>query len=540
MNKNNYLPLYLGIAIAVGIMLGSLLNFSNKTSVFKANSDETKIKRLINYIQYDYVDDVNTDQLLDGAIKHIVGELDPHSAYFTKEQYARDNETMQGNFVGIGVQFTIHEDSVVVTKILKNGPSETVGIKAGDRIIYADKDTLFGEGLDRKAGLKEGEKGYDVGSRKINNAIMKSLKGEDLTEVNVTIYRPSESKTIEFPLTRGEVPIKSVTGSYMLNDTVGYIKLELFSRTSYDEFKEALTSLQDLGMSKMVLDLRDNPGGYMDIANSIIDEFLEDDKLIVFTKNKRGQINKDFATEIGDFEDGEVIVLINENSASASEIVAGALQDNDKGTIVGRRSFGKGLVQQTMELGDGSALRLTTSRYYTPTGRSIQKPYNLSEDKEYYENFYKRYENGELVNVDSIKVNDSLKFTTPKGKIVYGGGGIVPDVFVPIDTTRMIERKYFTQMNEFVFNYIDKNRDELKGWSLDRFNAEFEQNNKLLNQYLRTIDIEGPISDYKKSIIERYLKESIAQQIFSDDDYSRILNKDDKMINEVMKLELTN
>lgn len=540
MNKNNYLPLYLGIAIAVGIVLGSMLNFNNKTSVFKANSEETKIKRLINYIQYDYVDDVNTDQLLDGAINHIVGELDPHSAYFTKEEYARDNETMQGNFVGIGVQFTMHEDSVVVTKILKNGPSESVGIKAGDRIILADRDTLFGVGLERIAELKEGEKGYNIGSRKINKAIMKSLKGEDQTEVNVTIYRPSEDRIIQFPLTRGEVAIKSITGSYMLNDTVGYIKLELFSRTSYDEFKEALTSLQELGMKKLVFDLRGNPGGYMDQANSIIDEFLEDDKLIVFTKNKRGQIDKDFATEKGDFEDGEVIVLINENSASASEIVAGALQDNDKGTIVGRRSFGKGLVQQTMELGDGSALRLTTSRYYTPTGRSIQKPYNLSEDKEYYESFYKRYENGELINADSIKVNDSLKFTTPKGKIVYGGGGIVPDVFVSIDTTRMIERKYFTQMNEFVFNYIDKNREELRGWSLKRFNTEFKNNNKLLNEYLRMIDIAGPISDHKKSIIERYLKESIAEQIFSDDDYSRILNKDDKMINEVMKLELTN
>ncbi len=537
--NNKYVPIYLAIAIAIGIMIGSFLNFDNKTSIFKSNSEENKIKKLINYIQYDYVDEVNTDQLLDVAINQIVGKLDPHSAYYTKEEYARDNETMQGNFVGIGVQFTIHKDSVVVTKILSNGPSEAAGIKAGDRIIYADKDTLYGTGLDRKATLKVGEKETNSGIRKINNTIMKSLKGEDKTEVNVTVYRPSEDKIIQFPLIRGEVSIKSVTASYMLNDTVGYIKLELFSRTSYDEFKEALGSLQELGMNKLIFDLRDNPGGYMDIANSIIDEFLEDDKLIVFTKNKRGQIDEAFATEKGNFEEGEVIILINENSASASEIVAGALQDNDKGTIIGRRSFGKGLVQQTMDLGDGSALRLTTSRYYTPTGRSIQKPYSLSEDKEYYESFYKRYENGELVNVDSIKVNDFLKFTTPKGKTVYGGGGIVPDIFVAIDTTRMIERKYFEEMNEFVFNYIDTNRDVLEGWSLERFNAEFENNNKLLNKYLQTLTIVGSIPSQKKSIIERYLKESIAQQIFSDNDYARILNKDDKMINAVMKLELT-
>ena len=539
MNKNNYLPLYIAIAIVVGIFLGSTLNFSKKVSLFKTNSGETKIKRLINYIQYDYVDDVNTDELLDAAINQIVGKLDPHSAYFTKEEYQRDNENMQGNFVGIGVQFTTYKDSIIVTKILEKGPSKIAGIMAGDRIIMADKDTLFGDGLVKKAGVKE-EEGTNQRNRKINNTIMSSLKGEKGTKVNVTVYRPSENKIIEFPIVRGEVPIKSVTSYMTDNPELGYIKLDRFALTSYDEFKVALDNLIAQGMKTLIFDLRDNPGGFMHISNQIIDEFLEDDKLIVFTKNKRGDIDEDFATEKGDFEDGEVIVLINENSASASEIVAGALQDNDKGAIVGRRSFGKGLVQQTMDLGDGSALRLTTSRYYTPTGRSIQKPYSLNEDKQYYENFYKRYENGELNNVDSIKVNDSLKFTTPKGKIVYGGGGIVPDIFVSIDTTRLIERKYFIRINEFVLNYVDKNRDEIKNWSLEKLHSEFDSNDNLLNKYLREIDIISSISDHKRSIIERFLKESIAQQILNDDDYSKLLNRDDRMINEVMKLELTN
>ena len=521
MSKKTQLPIYLGIAIAIGILIGSSFNFKNRAnSIFKSNNEEAKIKRLIDYIQYDYVDDVDTESLLDGAIDQIVNKLDPHSVYFNKEDFASNNEQMQGNFHGIGIQFKINKDSVVVTKVLDGAPSKKAGVKAGDRILMANNDTISG------IKLKEED-------------VMGILKGAPDTEVKLSIYRRSEGKVVEVNLKRGEVPITSVSTYYMLSEDVGFIKIDRFARTTYDEFKVALDNLLGKGMKKMVLDLRDNPGGYMDIANQIADEFLEDDKLIVFTKNKKGEIDKDFATEKGSFENGQVYILINENSASASEIVAGALQDNDKGTIVGRRSFGKGLVQETMDLGDGSAIRLTTARYYTPTGRSIQKPYDLNHSKEYYEQFNKRYESGELVSADSIKVNDSLKKITKKGKVVYGGGGIIPDIFVAIDTTQFIETKYVNPqaLDKFTFEYVDSNRKALKNISLGEYISFFDQDDKIINDYLDGIDVKELISDHKRVVIKRYIKANIAQYLFDDIGFSKVLQEDDKMIDKVFELE---
>lgn len=521
MNQKTQFPIYLGIAIAIGILIGSFFNFKNSpNSIFKSNSEEAKIKRLIDYIQYDYVDDVDTERLLDGAIDQIVKKLDPHSVYFNKEDYASDNEQMQGNFHGIGVQFRINKDSVVVTKVLDGGPSKKAGIKAGDRILMANKDSISGVEIS-------------------NEGVMGLLKGASDTEVKLVIYRKSEDKIIEFDITRGEVPITSVSTYYMLNNDIGFVKIDRFAITTYKEFKIALDYLLDNGMKKMVLDLRDNPGGYMHIANLIADEFLADEKLIVFTKNKKGEIDKDFATEKGDFENGEVYILINENSASASEIIAGALQDNDKGIIVGRRSFGKGLVQETMGLGDGSAIRLTTARYYTPTGRSIQKPYDLNHGDEYYQKFNDRYESGELVSADSIKVNDSLKKITDKGKVVYGGGGIIPDVFVAIDTTQFIETKYANArvLDQFAFDYLDNNRNALENTSLNDFISSFDKDDELLNAYLKKIDIKMLISDNKQSILKRYIKANIARQLFDDIGFTKVLQGEDKMIDKIFELE---
>ncbi len=524
MKTKSYLPIYLGVAIAIGILIGSFFNFKNSTSsIFKSNSEEAKIKRLIDYIQHDYVDDVNTEDLLDGAIDQIINKLDPHSHYFSKQDFERDNEQMQGNFHGIGIQFIIHNDSVVITKILDGGPSKKVGLQAGDRILKADSDSLSGVKI-------------------TSDAVMKILKGDTETKVNLTVYRHIEDEILDFEIIRGEVPISSVSASYMLSDEIGFIKVDRFARTTYNEFKNALDDLINKGMEKLVLDLRDNPGGFMDIANKIADEFLEDDKLIVFTKNKKGEIDKDFATDKGDFEKGQVYILINENSASASEIVAGALQDNDKGTIIGRRSFGKGLVQQTMGLGDGSAIRLTTARYYTPTGRSIQKPYDLNHNKEYRESFNKRFENGELVSKDSIKVNDSLKYTTPKGRIVYGGGGIVPDVFVAIDTTQFIENKYVNSnlLNRFSFEYVDTNRKALKNIALQDFISSFDQDEEILNEYFSRMEITLPIPNTKKQIVKRYLKASIAQNLFDDNGFYKTIQSNDKMIEKVFFLDSIN
>jgi carboxyl-terminal processing protease len=326
----------------------------------------------------------------------------------------------------------------------------------------------------------------------------------------------------------------------MISDSIGYIKLDRFARNTYSEFKTSLNSLLEKGMKNLVLDLRGNGGGFIDIANSIVDEFLKENTLIVFTKNNKGQIEKSFATQKGNFEKGGLYVLIDENSALASEIVAGALQDNDKGTIIGRRSFGKGLVQVEMDLGDGSAVRLTTARYYTPTGRSIQKPYAGNKNIDYYNEYQQRIFSGELLSKDSIKVIDSLKFKTPKGKIVYGGGGIIPDVFVPIDTTSYMTNFYFNTISNFAFDYVDNNRKKLKEWSIEDFIEDFDKNDAIFSEYLSKIEDRITPSFKTKQSLKRYLKTTIANNLFGDVGFYRMVQLDDKMIQKVLELESTN
>ena len=531
------IPFFIGIAIALGILIGSTFNYKNKSVLFSSNSNEIKIKKLINYIQYDYVDKVNTDSLLDAAITNMLVKLDPHSVYIPKEELQRVTENMQGKFVGIGVSFLMHEDSVVVTSVIKDGPSEKAGLEDGDRIIVANNDTLFGKSILNKAGVGINDGNSILRSRKISDAVMRSLKGEPETSVDISVYRRSIDEVLEITIPRGEVSIKSVAAFYMINETLGYINVNRFARTTYNEFKAGLDELISKGMNALVLDLRGNPGGFMDIANSIIDEFLEDGKLIVFTKNKNGEVDKSYATSKGDFEDGKVYVLIDQNSASASEIVAGALQDNDKGIIVGRRSFGKGLVQQEMDLGDGSAVRLTTSRYYTPTGRSIQKPYNKKNTKKYKNDYIERIHNGELINKDSIKVDDHLKFTTPKGKIVYGGGGIIPDVFVAIDTTNTYSSRLFGRLNGFVFKYIDNHRVEMNKWELIDFMRDFDKDNKIFDQYLDQLDLNSPIFPKTSKNLKIYLKAIMARNLFDETGYFMVTQQKDHMILKVLELE---
>lgn len=531
------IPLFIGLAIAIGILIGNAFNFKNRAVLFSSNSNEAKIKRLINYIQYDYVDKVNTDSLLDNAIVNMLSKLDPHSVYIPQEELQRVTENMQGKFVGIGVTFLMYEDSVAVTSVIKNGPSEKAGIKAGDRIITADKDTLFGKSILKMSGAKKNEIGTRTGNRKVTDVVMKSLKGEPETVVNVSVFRRSTNEILELSITRGEVPIKSVSGYYMINNTLGYINIERFARTTYKEFKLALFELMSKGMTSLVLDLRGNPGGFMDIANHVADEFLEEGKLIVFTKNKNGEVDKSYATKKGSFENGEVYVLIDQNSASASEIIAGALQDNDRGTIVGRRSFGKGLVQQEMDLGDGSAVRLTTSRYYTPTGRSIQRPYSKKDSKSYDREYLKRIHNGELISKDSIKVNNTLKFTTPKGKIVYGGGGIIPDVFVPIDTLNTYSNRLYDKLNEFIFRYIDNHREMMSKWELYDFVENFDKDDIILNRYIDELDLKFPIALKSRQNLKRYFNAIMARNLFDETGYYIIIQKEDNMILKVLELE---
>lgn len=519
MNKNNF-PIYFSLAIVIGILIGVFFfgNTSKSFSLSNNSSQEKKIKRLINFIEKDYVDKVDTDELLDEAITKMLDKLDPHSVYIPKENQQANIENMQGNFVGIGVQFRMINDSITVIQPIKGGPSIKAGIKAGDRILIANNDTLFGKKLQ-------------------TNVIPNYLKGKPNTKVILQIFRKSNDSLFNVDLIRDRVNIKSVDLSYMINDSIGYIKLDRFARNTYREFKSSLTTLIDNGMTDLILDLRGNGGGFVDIANSIIDEFLEEDKLILITKNNKGTINKDIATSKGSFEKGGLYVLIDEGSASASEILAGALQDNDKGTIVGRRSFGKGLIQEEIDLGDGSAVRLTIGRYYTPTGRSIQRPYSKNGNSEYFKDHLERVNNGELLNKDSIKVVDSLKFTTPKGKVVYGGGGIIPDVFVPVDTT-FVPGFYFNSINNFAFNYVDDNRKKLENVTLNRF-LEGENNlENIFKDYIKSLQEDNIIP--KKNIlpsIKKYLEVSVANTLFGDEGLYRVTHKDDPMILKVLELE---
>jgi len=519
MNRNN-IPIYLSLATVFGILIGVFINGNNSSFTLNSNTkNEAKIRRLMDYIDQNYVDTINTTNLLDSAISEMIGKLDPHSAYIPKEDLQDIQDRMQGKFVGVGIQFRIINDSVTVIEPIKGGPSIKAGIKAGDRILIADKDTLSGKNLS-------------------SNDVPIFLKGTSGTDVTLQVYRKTNDSLFNLRVTRGDVNIKSVDLSYMINDHIGYIKLDRFARNTYREFTTALTKLTNLGMDDLVLDLRGNGGGFIDIANSIVDEFLEDDALIVFTKNNKGQIEEYFATKDGAFEKGKLYVLIDENSASASEIVAGALQDNDKGTIIGRRSFGKGLVQVEMGLGDGSAVRLTTARYYTPTGRSIQKPYAKNGDINYYKDYQERILSGELLYKDSIQVTDSLRYETPAGKVVYGGGGIIPDVFVGIDTTGYLSNFYFRSISNFSFDYVDENRKELsKNWPLDLFLESFDKDDTVFQSYVSTINTINNASFKTKEKIRSYIKATIAREIFGDEGFYRSIQKDDAMLQKVLELD---
>ncbi len=524
MKKSYYIwPTVLATALAVGIFVGGKLHFNDSPEkLFTTNSKKDKLNRLIDYIDYEYVDDINTDSIVDVTVNNILDKLDPHSVYIPKSEMKRVAENMKGDFVGIGINFYMYRDTITVIRTVENGPSQKKGIKPGDRILIADQDTLFSQNLP-------------------SEQIVSKLKGLEGSKVKLGVYRKWNDEHFTVTVKRDRIPIKSVDAFYMLTQNMGYIKINRFAETTFKEFREAIRSLQQQGANKLVLDLRDNPGGYLGIAEQLADEFLPDKKLILFTKNKKGQIDSTYATSKGIFEDKPVYVLINERSASASEIIAGALQDNDIGTIVGRRSFGKGLVQREMELGDGSAVRLTVSRYYTPTGRSIQRDYQNG-TRDYYQEFSDRFHTGELVSVDSIKVADSLKFRTPKGKIVYGGGGIIPDVFVPIGTNEeeaieALEGRDF--FGRFVFEHLEEDRTRYAGYTLDEFYNGFQVDDILFEKfvdYIVALKIQLDFYAYEE-MIKLYLKASIAEQLFSSNLHAKIKGKADRMLKEVLKVD---
>ncbi|RMG76128.1 MAG: S41 family peptidase, partial [Bacteroidetes bacterium] len=417
---------------------------------------------MINYIKEEYVDSVNVKELEEKTIQYLLQELDPHSYYIPAKDLQSMNEPIEGEFEGIGIEFRIINDTVVVINPIGGGPSEKVGIMPGDRIVSVNDSIIAGTGI-------------------TNRDIMNLLRGKKGTEVKVGIKRNGSDEILSFNIVRDKIPINSIEAAYMIDDETGYIKLSRFSRTSHEEFVNAAEKLLEQGMKKLIFDLTGNGGGLLEAAVDIADEFLPDKTLIVYTEGKARPRRSYYATSKGILEDIPVAVLIDEGSASASEIVAGAIQDNDRGIIIGRRSFGKGLVQEPSTWPDGSAIRLTIARYYTPTGRSIQRPYDKGVEK-YHEDYYNRLNNGELITPDSIHFPDSLKYTTPKGKTVYGGGGIMPDIFVPIDTAHrtfyLSDLIYKGVIRQYAFDKIDKNRRE---WISKYPNIQVFKNNYLIS-----------------------------------------------------------
>lgn len=521
-SKEKYLPILLFSCIAFGIIIGGVINFPKKDPSLSKNATKTKLNRLIDFINDEYVDNVNTDSIVDLTVNNILANLDPHSVYIPPSEQAAVAESMKGDFVGIGVNFYMYNDTVAIIKPLENGPSEKAGIKAGDRLLFADNTKLFGRELP-------------------NDSLYNKLKGEEGSEVLLTIFRKSENKKLKIKVIRDIVPIKSVDAAVMLTKTTAYIKINRFAETTYSEFKLGLDKLKKQGATTLIIDVRENGGGYLEKAVEIADELLKDKELIVFTKNRRGTIAKTFATGEGVFETGKVYVLIDENSASASEILAGAIQDNDRGIIVGRRSFGKGLVQREMDFDDGSAVRLTTARYYTPSGRSIQKPYKKGEGEAYNNEFETRFKSGELYAKDKITVADSLKFKTKKGRIVFGGGGIVPDIFVPLEMEHGSEGLGYILnsgiVGHFVFEKLDQNRTAFKGITFEQFMIIMDKDVDYVSSFENYLSQAG--LDIKmnknKSIVKRYITAEFARQLFGESHYFKIILKNDAMIKAIYK-----
>jgi len=515
-----YFPLIFAIAIAFGILIGGKINGNSKNNFFTNNSKKNKLNHLIDLIDNEYVDSINTDSIVDLTVNGILEKLDPHSVYIPKNEIELVAQSMKGEFVGIGINYYMYKDTLAVIKPIPFGPSDKAGLKAGDRILFADKLQLFNKKLP-------------------SDSLMSVLKGEKGTDVKLTVFRKSENKKFALNIKRNVVPIKSVDVATMVSKTTGYIKINRFAETTISEFKKGLQLLKQKGATSLILDLRDNGGGYLDAAVTIADDFLPEKALIVKTKNKQDKMETKSATKNGAFENGKLFILINENSASASEVLAGAIQDNDRGTIIGRRSFGKGLVQREMPLGDGSAVRLTIARYYTPSGRSIQKPY-LDKKENYFNEFEKRFESGELYEKDKTKIADSLKFKTKNGRIVFGGGGIIPDLFVPFEASHGEEAvTLFLQsgmLNYFVFEQLDKNRIRYKKMTKIQLETEIYENPNYFSNFKKYLSENGLFLslDKQKSTVLHHLHAAFAEQLFQDDYHFQLLLQQDKMIEKAL------
>lgn len=521
-NSIIWYPLVISIAIVLGIVIGNYIS----TKKFTLDKDR-KINAVLNLIQSEYVDSIDVRDLVEQAIPAIIGNLDPHSYYIPASDIRAENEKLDGSMSGIGVSFFMMNDTANVDQVIPNGPAEKVGMLAGDRIISVNGESIVGGTL-----TAEGIRG--------------KIRGEKGTKVKIGVKRNSSKKTLTFTITRDDIPMNTIDVSYMLDDKTGYIKIAQFGKNTYDEFFAALSKLKKDGASRYIVDLRGNPGGYMEMAILMVNEFLEQGELIVYTKGRKEREDiQVWSDDQGSFHDAQVAVLIDEYSASASEIMAGALQDNDRGLVVGRRSFGKGLVQKQIYLPDSSAIRLTIARYYTPSHRCIQKDYTLGDEDDYSKELYDRYSHGELYSADSIKVDKSKIFRTANGRIVYGGGGIVPDIFVPNDTTG-ITTYYRAVANlgllqQYVYTYVDINRDQLKNVkTVKQLMGMMPSDDALTYDFVCYARDNGvPMRWYyinlSRSLIARQLRALVIRDVLGSEEFYRYYNRTDNTVNAALK-----
>ncbi len=526
-NSSRFTPLIIAISVVAGILIGTFYTShfaGNRLGIINGSSN--KLNALLRVIDDQYVDTVNMTDLVEKAMPQILAELDPHSTYIPAKDLEDVNSELEGSFSGIGIQFTIQNDTIHVNSVIQGGPSEKVGLMAGDRIITVN-DTLF------------------VGKNVTNEKAMRTLKGPKGTQVKIGVKRFGENDLLNFTITRGEIPQNTIDATYMLNKDFGYVEISKFGRTTHIELLNAIAQLSHQNFKGLIIDLRNNTGGYMEAAVRMVNEFLPEGQLIVYAQGRKYPRTEDYANGTGSCQKLPLIVLVNEGSASASEIFSGAIQDNDRGIIVGRRTFGKGLVQQPIDFSDGSAIRLTIARYYTPSGRCIQRPYKSGNDAKYEMDWLTRYEHGEFFSKDSIKLNKKLRYSTRLGRPVYGGGGIMPDVFVPQDTigtsSYLIEAINRGLTLQYSFQYTDRNRTKLNEYKNEDDLLKYLQHQRLVEQFVRFADSKGVKrrnilirKSYK--LLERNLYGNVIYNILGKEAYIEYSNKSDPTVQKALEL----
>lgn len=526
-SSSRFTPVIIAISVVAGILIGTFYAKhygGNKLGIINGSSN--KLNALLHVIDDQYVDTVDMSQLVENAMPQILAELDPHSTYIPAQKLEEVNSELEGSFSGVGIQFTIQEDTIHVNSVVSGGPAEKVGLMAGDRIVTVD-DSLF------------------VGKDLTNEKAMRTLKGPKGSQVKLGVKRITEKELLDFVVTRGDIPQNTIDAAYMISNDFGYVQISKFGRTTHVELLNAIAQLSHQNCKGMIIDLRENTGGYMEAAIRMVNEFLPEGKLIVYTQGRKYPRMEEYANGTGSCQNIPLVVLIDQGSASASEIFAGAIQDNDRGTIVGLRSFGKGLVQQPIDFSDGSAIRLTIARYYTPSGRCIQRPYENGKDSKYEMDWLDRYEHGEFFSADSVKLDKKLRYSTSLGRPVYGGGGIMPDVFVPRDTTGVTS--YLMEVSnkglliQFSFQYTDRNRAKL-----DQFNDETElqkylEKQNIVEQFVQFAAQKGVkrrnlLINKSRKLLERNLYGNIIYNIQGKEAYIRYINRDDATVLKALEI----